>query len=48
MVTVSQKISYVEQAAKGGWLLLFNHGVECQAGRVVEENGRLRIRPQQE
>jgi glyoxylase-like metal-dependent hydrolase (beta-lactamase superfamily II) len=45
VVTVAQKVRYVEQAAKGGWLLLFNHGVECQAGYVVEENGRLRIRP---
>lgn len=44
MVTVETKVRYVQQAAKEGWLLLFNHGVECQAGRVEERDGRLVVR----
>ena len=45
VVTVETKVRYVGRAEREGWLLLFNHGVEYQAGWVVSENGRLSIRP---
>ena len=45
MVTVETKVRYVEQAQREGWLLLFNHGVDYQAGRIVSENRRQRVEP---
>jgi glyoxylase-like metal-dependent hydrolase (beta-lactamase superfamily II) len=45
MVTVETKVRYVEQAQREGWLVLFNHGVDYQAGRIVSENGRQRVEP---
>lgn len=44
MDTVAAKVRYVERAEREGWLLLFNHGVEYQAGYVERQGGRLRVR----
>ncbi len=44
MDTVAAKVRYVERAEREGWLLLFNHGVEYQAGYLERHDGRLRMR----
>ena len=43
--TVAAKVRYLEQAEKEGCLLLFNHGVEHQAGWVHTQNSRQTFRP---
>ena len=45
MDTVAAKVRYLEQAEKEGWLLLFNHGVEHQAGWVETHSRRQTFRP---
>ena len=43
--TLSQKKDVLGMAIEGGWLLVFGHGFEHQAGYVQGRNGATQLRP---
>ena len=43
--TVATKRRWLAQAEQEGWLLIFGHGTDHKAGRIVRQEGRLALRP---